>query len=89
MLIMWCLWPRSASPFLTANAAATDGVDERAPLLERRTERKGWLDWVDVDTVDLFADEWEEPEEERELPTGNASPKSWKARARKVYEWVA
>jgi hypothetical protein len=84
MFVMWLLWPRSAVPSPAGNAASSPEADERAPLIERQAKRNGWFDWVDLNTVDLFADEWQEAEGvEEELPNG------WKARAKRVYEWVA
>jgi hypothetical protein len=89
MLVMWALWPRDASPSPAATVPSATISDERAPLLgERVARRTGWLDWVDIDTVDLHADEFDEEMVDEE--TGDSAfSTGWKAKAKTVYEWIA
>jgi hypothetical protein len=111
MLLMWILWPRSASPSpagipgspTSAILSEDSRVDERRPLLEPSNtsttatttttgaRRSGFFDWVDLETVDLNVDEYDEPDADLDGDEdGHAEGgKGWRTWARHVYEWIA
>jgi hypothetical protein len=89
MLVMWALWPRDASPSPAATVTSATVSDEQAPLLgDQAARRTKWLDWVDIHTVDLRADEFDEDVVD-EVTGDHARSTGWKARAKTVYKWIA
>jgi hypothetical protein len=94
---MWTAWSwlRPAVPFVPASQAAAAAeaevnvgvADERTPLVgvvgARNSSHHGRAQFVDLQTVDLRADEWEEDEPVFE------TRKSWRGYAQRVWEWVA
>jgi hypothetical protein len=90
MLLLWALWPRNNGTSVihasTAHLVPQPATDEREPLLGTTTRRRhGWWDWVDVKTVDLHAEEYEEEEQGEEV----IQTKTWRSQFKRIVNWIA